>query len=72
MPFKNECAIIDTIYTRSVRTDYNVIRPVGLTLCRTTLGCPRIIFGKVGQSCCFVKFDTTMPYMVKIAQLMIP
>ena len=50
MPCKNECAIIDTIYTRSVP----------------------IIFGKVGQSFCFVKFDTTMPYMVKIAQLMIP
>ena len=31
-----------------------------------------IIFGKVGQSSYFVKFDTTMPYMVKIAQLMIP
>ena len=31
-----------------------------------------IIIGKVGQSFCFVKFDTTMPYMVKIAQLMIP
>ena len=31
-----------------------------------------IIFGKVGQSSFFVKFDTTMPYMVKIAQLMIP
>ena len=63
MPCKNESAIIDTIYT-----EY----PVGLKLCRTTLGCPRIIFGKVGQSFCFVKFDTTMPYMVKIAQLMIP
>ena len=37
-------------------------------------GCPRIIFGKVhvGQSSFLVKFDTTMPYMVKIAQLMIP
>ena len=34
--------------------------------------CPRIIFGKVGQSSFFVKFDTTMPCMVKIAQLMIP
>ena len=31
-----------------------------------------IIFGKVGQSSFLVKFDTTMPYMVKIAQLMIP
>ena len=24
--------------------------PIGLKLCRTTSGCPRIIFGKVGQS----------------------
>ena len=76
MPCKNECAIIDTIYTRSVPTKlgHNCLTeyPVGLELCRTTLGCPTIIFGKVGQSFCFVKFDTTMPYMVKIAQLMIP
>ena len=46
--------------------------PIGLKLCRTTPGCPSIIFGKVGQSSFLVKFDTTMPYMVKIAQLMFP
>ena len=72
MPCKNESAIIDTIYTSSVPINCLTEYPVGLKLCRTTLGCPRIIFGKVGQSFCFVKFDTTMPYMVKIAQVMIP
>ena len=42
--------------------------PIGLKLCRTTPVCPRIIFGKIGQSLFFVKFDTTMSYMVKIAR----
>ena len=49
--------ILEVCLGHNCLTEY----PVALKLCRTTLGCPRIIFGKVGKCFCFVKFDTTMP-----------
>ena len=48
--------------TRSVPSNCSTEYPVGLKLCRTTLLCPRIIFGKVDQSYFLVKFDPTMFY----------
>ena len=65
LTLNDKLALIDYYLDHHYLTD----DPVGLKLCRTTSGDPRIIFGKVGQSSFLC--DTTLPYVININQLMI-
>ena len=56
----------------SLGHNYLIENPVGLKLCRTTPRVPKDHFCKSRPKLIFfVKLDTTMPNMVRIAQLMI-